>query len=77
MLLASERASVECCWEMDGRELGRGRRKEACGTFLLTYFRPPLTLTWVIGVLLPRCSSLNLLKSFSDFSGKCSRKPSP
>ena len=34
----------------------------------LTLFRPLLSPTWIIGFLLSRCPSVNLLKSFLDLS---------
>ena len=34
---------------------------------LLTLFRPLLSPTWIIGFLLSRCPSVNLLKSFRSF----------
>ena len=50
---------------------GAGEREEEgepVRLSLLTLFRPLLSPTWIIGFLLPRCPSVNLLKSFSDFS---------
>ena len=49
---------------------GAGEREEEgepVRLSLLTLFRPLLSSTWIIGFLLSRCPSVNLLKSFSDF----------
>ena len=53
------------------RGAGAGEREEEgkpVRLSLLTLFRPLLSSTWIIGFLLSRCLSVNLLKSFSDFS---------
>ena len=34
---------------------GEGGRRITCETFFCFFFGPPLSLTWVIGFLLPRC----------------------
>ena len=50
--------------------VGAGEREEEgkpVRLSLLTLFHPLLPPTWIIGFLLSRCLSVNLLKSFSDF----------
>ena len=50
---------------------GAGEREEEgepVRLSLLTLFRPLLSPTWIIEFLPSRCPSVNLLKSFSDFS---------
>ena len=42
---------------------------------LLILFRPLLSPTWIIGFLLSRCPSVNLLKSFSVFFPSFPRPP--
>ena len=44
---------------------------------LLILFRPLLSPTWIIGFLLSRCPSVNLLKSFSVFFRSFPRPPRP
>ena len=44
------------------------KEEEPVRLFLLTLFRPLLSPTWIIRFLLSRRPSVNLLKSFSDFS---------
>ena len=52
-----------------GAEAGeREEEGEPARLSLLTLFRPLLSPTWIIGFLLSKCPSVNLLKSFSDFS---------
>ena len=68
-----ERAKKKKQVEIGDGGAGAGEREEEgelVRLSLLSLFHPLLSPTWIIGFLLSRCVSVNLLKLFSDFSHK-------